>query len=238
MRLLIFLFALQFLNSCSSTEDTGKPSEVEALFKSAKEDMEDARYLAAIEKLKQVKDEHPYSKLAVLANLELANVYFLQEEYSSAYAQYSVFRDLYPKHPEIEYVMYRQGESLYKGLPATIDRDLSDSPKAMKHYQELLDKFPNGKYSKDAKEGIEKSRNKLLEKEDYIGHFYYKRDYWPQAFARYKGLREQFPGSRLDDKALYRMIVSLQKQNLDASSYIEEIKRLHPNSSYTKDVTN
>ena len=69
-----------------------------SIFKAAGEDIESDRFQLALDKLRMVKNRFPYSKFSVLAQLKIADVYFLQESFTEAAAAYETFGDLYPKH--------------------------------------------------------------------------------------------------------------------------------------------
>lgn len=228
-----------FVSGCSSDEKTtaqAAQTEAEKLYKQSEEHIDDKRYILAIDKLNTIKNQHPFSKYAVLAQLKLADVYFLQENYSEAISAYQAFRDLHPKHEKIEYVIFQLADAHFRNLPDTIDRDLMDATRAIQLSEELVASFPQSGLRTRALDIRDKAQNKLLEKEDYIGNFYFVRDHWEPSIRRYELLRRKFPGSRLDDKALFRIAIGFFKlEKIDqAKETFEEMKKLHPQSDYTE----
>jgi outer membrane protein assembly factor BamD len=193
------ILAVIMLVGCASDGPDGK-TEAEVLYKEAQELVESERYILATEKLQQIKTQHPYSYYATPAELLLAEVQFKQESYPEAAASFLLFRDFHPKHERIAYVVYMIGESYFKQLPDTIDRDLSPGYEALKFFDELLAKFPKAAEAEEAKKRIEDVNKKLREKDQYIADFYFKTEAWEAArywyidiltnHAREKDLRE------------------------------------------------
>ncbi len=187
------------LVGCASDGPDGK-TEAEVLYKEAQELVESERYILATEKLQQIKTQHPYSYYATPAELLLAEVQFKQESYTESAASFLLFRDFHPKHERIAYVVYMIGESYFKQLPDTIDRDLSPGYEALKFFDELLAKYPKAAEAEEAKKRIGDINKKLREKDQYIADFYFKTEAWEAArywyidiltnHAREKDLRE------------------------------------------------
>ncbi len=168
---------------CSSADvDENDPA---ALMKEAEEDIDASRYILSIEKLQKVKNQHPYSKQAVEAQLRIADVYFLQESYAEAAATYEAFRDLHPKHPKLPYAAYRVGLAFYSDLPGNHARDLSSGYKAQDAFKDFLAHYPTDENAASATAKLAETRKILAEKEMYIGNFYFKREMWEAAKGRY-----------------------------------------------------
>ena len=198
--ILSFVFTmLLLLFGCASDGPEGK-TEAEILYKEAQELVGSERYILATEKLQQIKTQHPYSYYATPAELLLAEVQFKQESFPEAAASFLLFRDFHPKHERISYVIFMIGESYYKQLPDTIDRDLSPGFEALKFFDELMARYPKAAEVEDAKKRIEDINKKLREKDQYIADFYFKTEAWEAArywyidiltnHAREKELRE------------------------------------------------
>jgi len=181
MILKIFLLTLLLaLIGCSSDGPEGK-TEAEKLYKEAQELVESERYILATEKLQQIKTQHPYSFYATPAELLLAEVQFKQESYPEAAASFLLFRDFHPKHEKIAHVIFMIGESYYKQVPETIDRDLESGVEALKFFEELVAKYPDAPEAKKAKSRVAKVMKMLQEKDQYIADFYFRTEVWQAA---------------------------------------------------------
>lgn len=204
-----FIF-ISFLAGCSSMSeiDTSTP---EGAYKLGEKFEKDERYEEAVSQFSTVKNKFPYSKLATEAELKIAEINFKREEFVEAQNAYQVFKEMHPAHAKIDYVTYRLGLSFYSQLPGTIDRDLAVAERAILYFDEVIQSYPQSQYVKDAKEHKTKALKMLAEKEFYIGHFYFIRDFYDSALTRFEGLLDKYPSLGYDAKALYGAAVSAFK---------------------------
>lgn len=221
---------LSFVVACSSSDK--KTDSAEAGFKSAQEYDKAERYEEAIRRYQEVKNKFPYSKFATESELAIADCYFKQESFAESQVAYQSFKDLHPKHAQIDYVTYRLAMSYYKQLPETIDRDLSLSTNTILYFDETINQYPNSDYAKEAKEKKQEVLKMLAGKEDYIAEFYFIREKYDSALARYEGLLKKYPGLGYDAKAMSRAAVSAARLGeLDkAKKYVRELGDKFPNS--------
>lgn len=207
---LLFIFTiLSFLSGCASDEKNADTAD--GAFKIAKEYDDAERYEIAIQKYSDVKNKFPYSSYATLAELAVADVQYKRESYPEAQIAYQNFRDLHPKHPKIDYVIFRTGMSYYLQLPETIDRDLSLATDAIYSFNELIKTFPNSEFFREAKEKREQAYVMLAEKELYIADFYYKHSKYDSALLRYESAYKKYSGFGLDPRALLGAVRSAAK---------------------------
>lgn len=207
----LFLILAIFTGAgCSSTSDidTNTP---EGAFKLAEKYEKDERYEESIVQYNQVKNKHPYSKLATEAELRIAEINFKREEYVEAQNAYQVFKELHPSHPRIDYVTFRLGLSFFNQLPSTIDRDLAVAERAILYFDEVVQSFPASPHVKEAADYKIKTLKMLAEKEYYIGEFYFIRDHYESALGRFEELLKNYPALGYDARALYGATVSAYK---------------------------
>ncbi len=228
--------SFQILTACSSEEK--KADTPEGLFALAQEYEKDERYEDAIRKYTDVKNRFPYSSMAPKAELAIADVHFKEESFVDAQLSYVTFRELHPKHPQIDYVLFRIGLSYFKQLPETIDRDLSVANEAINYFNELINNYATSTHINDAKEKRDQAMKKLAEKEDYIGDFYFKRHLHESAIPRYENLLKKFPNQGFDARALGRLVISCKKTNdqAKAQKYFQVLKEKHSNTSDFNDA--
>jgi outer membrane protein assembly factor BamD len=208
-RLLLFTILLTVFG-CSSTPDIDT-STPEGAFKLAEKYEKDERFEEAINQYNNVKNKHPYSKLATEAELRVAEIHFKREEFVEAQSSYQVFKEMHPAHAKIDYVTFRLGLSFFNQLPSTIDRDLAVAERAILYFDEVVQSYPQSQYVGEAKDNKVKALKMLAEKEWYIGHFYFIRDHFESALSRFEGLLEKYPDLGFDAKALYGAALSAYK---------------------------
>jgi outer membrane protein assembly factor BamD len=145
------------------------------LYEDADADVKSDRYLIALDKLRVVKSKFSYSKYGALAQLRIGDVYFLQESFPEAAAAYETFVELYPKHEQTAYALFRSGESYFRDIPNTIARDLKSAESAVTALTQYLNRYSSGEFASKAREMKRASYNKLAAKELEIARFYLKR---------------------------------------------------------------
>ncbi|MBC7740833.1 MAG: outer membrane protein assembly factor BamD [Bdellovibrionaceae bacterium] len=211
---LLFIYALlplTFLGLFGCATDDKKADSPEGAYQIAKEFEEADRYEVALQKYADVKNKFPYSSFAPLAELAIADVQYKRESFAEAQIAYQNFRDLHPKHPKIDYVIFRIGMSYYMQLPETIDRDLSLAQDAIYAFDEVIKLFPRSENIKAARENREKAYIMLVEKELYVADFYYKQEKFDSALTRYEMAYNKYPGFGYDPRSLLGAIRSADK---------------------------
>jgi len=187
---LVLCFCVNFYSGCS-TDETDE-SDPTALLKEAEENIEGSRFLLAIDQLKSLKNQHPYSDEAITASLRLADVYFLQENFLEASAQYEAFKDLHPKHASTEYAVFRTGLSRYKDAPEKLQRDLTSLSKAEQDFKEYLERYPTGSFRADAETNYKEAREKLAKKQMMIARWYRGQKMYEAARGRYQKVVSEY----------------------------------------------
>ena len=132
------LFPLLFSTVLACTTMDRKSDTPEGAYAIAEEFDKDERYEEAIRRYTEVKNKFPYSNFATKAELAIADVYYKQESYPEAQVSYQAFRELHPKSPQADYVVYRIGLSYFQQLPTTLDRDLTVAREAISNFDDLI----------------------------------------------------------------------------------------------------
>lgn len=226
------LLPLVCLTACV-TEPKVNLNTPEGLFKLGEFYQKQERYEEAINQFKTLSNKHPYSKLAVEAELRVADCHFKKEDYIESYGAYKTFKELHPKHPMMDYVTYFAAESLREELPTTVDRDLTSASQAINYYEEITVVFPQSKYAKEAKEKRFQLIQMLADKELYIADFYFKQKKYLGALTRYELFLQSFPQNK---KAPYGLLRAAQSANLAKmpdrlNLHVQRLISEHPKTS-------
>ncbi|MBF0224456.1 MAG: outer membrane protein assembly factor BamD [Desulfobacterales bacterium] len=158
-------------------------------------------YQKAVEAFEKLKDWYPFSKYAITAELKTADSYYQLKEYDQAAMSYEEFETLHPSNEVIPYIVYQLGRCYFDRID-TIDRDQTNSKKALQTFNRLVRQFPDNQYSILAKPHINKCRKSLAEHEFYVGKFYYKSKKYKAALYRFKGLISNYPDVGVNKKAI------------------------------------
>ncbi|MBY0469810.1 outer membrane protein assembly factor BamD [bacterium] len=176
-----------------------------SLYEGAESNIKDDQYLIALEKLRVIRNKFPYSKYAVLAQLRIADVYFLQESFGEAAAAYETFRDLHPKHEKVDYAMFRTAKSYYLDMPDPVARDMTPAQKAENAYNSFLTKFSMSPNAAEARKDLIDVRGKLAEKEIYIANYYFGQAKFESARGRYQKIVDAYSDTKYAEEAKQKL---------------------------------
>ena len=227
----LFLLLTATIGACSSFQlkDQNTP---EGLFEYAEQLEKDDRYEEAIQKFQEVKNKHPYSRLATAAELRVADIYYKRETYIEAQAAYQIFKELHPRHPNADYVTFRLGMSYFMQLPSTIDRDLAQAHKAILYFEEVIRAYPQSQHVEESQKKRQEARRMLADKELYIADFYFNQEHFQSALPRYEKVLKLYTTEGVDSKALVGAGVSAARSgDLEkGSSYLNRLLETYPDS--------
>lgn len=232
---IMVIFVVIAGTGCTSSEkyDT---STAEGAFKQAEEFEKDERYEEAAAKFTDIKNKFPYSKLAIAAELKLADVQYKREAFIEAQSAYQLFKEFHPKHPQADYVTFRLAMSYFNQLPNSIDRDLSVADKAIIYFDEVLNSYSTSQFSEEARKHRIEAVKMLAQKELYVANFYVKRRKFDSALKRYEVVLKQYPNLGLDTQALYGAARSAIKsgEKERGQQYLKSLYSQFPNSDETR----
>ena len=198
-----------FASACSSGNDVddlkvdATPPDV--LYNEGLAAMKDGKSTAAIKKFEDLDRLQPYSELSRKSILLQAYTNFQRNDFTSCITAAKRFATIYPQSPEAPYAMYLIAESYFKQIP-DIGRDQEMTQKAYEAYTELLTKYPNSKYTEDARQKQEAVRDQLAGKEMDVGRYYLRKRQYLAAINRFKVVLSQYQTTRHSEEALARLV--------------------------------
>lgn len=221
-RVFLVLLAVVFLLSgCKIWLPWTKKSEIarltpEGLYQQGLMDYQSGNYKRSIELFQRVKEEYPLSPLAIVAEMGIADSYFSGKQYPEAELTYSEFLNLHPTNENLPYVMYQIGMCHFNEI-TTIDRDQSETFKALKEFERLMARFPGSKFSFMAEKMVRECRKTLGEQEFDVGKFYFNIEEYPSALRRFEKIVREYPNVGLDYKVSY-FIAETKKRIAEADA--------------------
>jgi len=174
----------------------------EGLYRQGFEDYQAGRYEKAIENFQRVREQHPLSPLALLAELGIADAHFSDKNYVEAEAAYTEFAGLHPTNDNLPYVLYQTGMCHYNQM-STIDRDQSETVRAQREFERLIARFPDSRFAFMAEKKLIDCRRNLAEQEFYVGRFYFRSKRYAAALKRFEGIARDYANLGLDYKVDY-----------------------------------
>lgn len=203
------LSALLILGGCSlfnSSDDKEDPSTVpaEETYNRGVDALSAKRYAVAIKQFDNVEQYYPYSSWAVNAQLMQGYSQYLNQHYTDAIGTLDRFIQLHPAHRDIAYVYYLRALCYYEQI-ADIAREQKSTQQAMGALQEVVNRFPDSSYGRDAKLKIDLARDHLAGKEMEIGRWYETQHLYTAAIGRFQHVVEDFQTTNHVPEALHRM---------------------------------
>lgn len=205
-RYLACLFLVLSLAACAH-EDKKDPAEkpVEQLYLEARKSFDEKDYKGAATAFDEVERQHPYSQWATQAKLMSAYSSYEAEDYDTALVTLDSFIELHPGHPDVSYAYYLRAICYYEQI-VDVSRDQQATKMAMESLGEVIRRFPDSKYARDAKFKKDLTMDHLAGKEMEIGRFYLKRMYYQSAINRFQTVVEKYQTTTHTPEALHRLV--------------------------------
>jgi len=203
-RLGLALAAVLFLAACSTPKEEYVEQPVEDLYNKAMNLLSAGAYEPAAKAFDEVERQHPYSVWATKAQLMAAYANYQANVYDEAILAAKRFIDLHPGNRDISYAYYLVALSYYEQI-SDVGRDQKMTELALQSLEEVVRRFPNTEYARDAKLKIDLTRDHLAGKEMEIGRFYLKRGEYIAAINRFRAVVERYQTTTHVPEALLRL---------------------------------
>jgi len=166
---------------------------VEQFIEAGKAALADEKYKKAVKLLEQLDSRYPFGEHSPQTQLDLSYAYYKNEEAETALSSVDRFIKTHPRHENVDYAYYLRGLVEFNRNLGFLDRYIpSDSTQrdsvftqsAYLHFEELIRRFPNSQYVKDAKQRMLSLHNALARHELHIARFYMDREAYLAAANR------------------------------------------------------
>lgn len=195
------LALILFLAACGTTKVKPKTS-AEKYFREGEVYLEKKLYEDAIASWEKVRDTYYSPELSMLAELKIAETYYISERYSEAATAFSDFLNNHPNDFRADTILYRLGLSYYQQILAA-DRDQTNTENALTTFQQLQRRFPNNQNAQEVSHLIQRCKTRLAEHEVYVGAYYLKKKFYQPAIKRLENVLSTFPEYYYRDEAFY-----------------------------------
>ncbi|NQW12546.1 MAG: outer membrane protein assembly factor BamD [Alphaproteobacteria bacterium] len=165
----------------------------------------------------EVERQHPYSVWATQAQLMAAYSLYQANKYDDAVSALDRFIQLNPSNPNIGYAYYLKGLCFYERI-VDVGRDQKLTREALTSLSEVVRRYPNSKYTRDARLKIDLARNHLAGKEMAIGRWYLEQGQYLPAINRFRVVIEQYDTTDQVPEALLRLTEAYTALGLDAEA--------------------
>ena len=197
--------ALALLAGCSSKKDTYVEKPVDELYNDAMDRLDAGDYVEASKAFDEVDQQHPNSVWATKAQLMGAYALYKGTKDDEAVVALDRFIQLHPAYKDTPYAYYLKALCYYEQI-ADVQRDQKITLEALGALQEVINRFPNSRYARDARFKLDLVRDQLAGKDLAIGRFYQSRHQYLAAINRYRDVIDHYQTTTQIPEALHRLI--------------------------------
>ena len=236
------------LSACSTVqEDPTANWSPNKLYKEAKDEAASGGLDKAITLYDKLEGRAAGTPLAQQAQLERAYAQYKNGEPTKAIETVDRFIKLNPASPALDYALYLKGTITFNdklGILGSFsqtdlsERDQKAARESFTAYKELVTRFPDSKYSTDAKKRLNYIVNSLAQYEVHVANYYYSRKAYIAAINRAQQAITDFQEAPALEEAMLIIVESYDAMGMtdlrnDATRVLE---KSFPNSASAKEA--
>jgi outer membrane protein assembly factor BamD len=212
------LLCLAWLAGCATTEADWTASWTpERLYAEARDEMDNKAYEKAVKLYEKLEGRAAGTQLGQQAQLEKAYAYFKNNEPILAVSTLDRFMKVNPASPAMDYALYLKGIVNFNddlGLLSLIakqdlaERDQKAAKESYEAFRELVTRFPESRYSEDARARMRFTVNTLAQSEVNVARYYLKRGAHVAAINRAQTVLQDYQDVPAAEEALKILITS------------------------------
>src|SRR6478672_5489656 len=238
------LLVAGLLAACSSTTvDKTAGWSPNRIHSETKDEMSSGAFDKAIPLFEKLEGRAAGTPLAQQAQLEKAYAQYKANDHASALATLDRFIKLHPASPALDYALYLKGVINFNddlGLFSFMTRqDLSErdqkaAKESFESFKELVNRFPESRYTPDARLRMNYIVNSLAQYEVHVARYYYTRGAYLAAINRAQQALADYREVPALEEALYIIVQSYDALGL--TDLRDDAKRVlttnYPQSEY------
>jgi outer membrane protein assembly factor BamD len=165
--------------------------------------------------------------------------YYQANHYAEAISTADEYISLHPGSHEVAYAFYLKAISLYEQI-VDVGRDQSNTEDALTALQDVVQRFPDTEYARDATLKIDLTLDHLAGKEMAVGRYYLYQGNYIGAINRFRTVVEQYQKTTQIAEALERLTEAYYAMGLydEAKSAAAVLGHNYPGSPWYQDAYN
>lgn len=234
----LLLISITFLSACASDSDIIEHETLNKIYDDAYNSFEREHYDDAAEHFLNAENQYPSSPWAADALIMAAYSHYKNNDFAGALLVTDRFMRFHPGHTDVPYVMYLRGMCYYRQV-SDVRREPGMSAHALQQFQQLVTRFPNSAYAKNAENKILILKNYIAGKIMFSARQDMKKENWTSAISKLQAIVTQAQETVMPAEALYRLTQSYTAIGLieQADGYAEMLKTNFPDNDWTKKLT-
>jgi outer membrane protein assembly factor BamD len=253
MRLATILIALlvsaMLAVGCQSLKHPRKNWTAQRYYQEGEAALKAGNYKDAIEYFEGLEARYPYGRYSEQAQMEIAYAYYRDNEPELAIQAADRFIRLHPTHPHVAYAYYLKGivnvreekgiNTLLKGRGTkALDRDAKAAHDAYLAFSEVVDRFPNSQYARDAALRMAYLNNSLAKYEVEVARYYLNQDAYVAAVNRCRYVIENYQRSPAVEEAIGIQALAYKAMGFETlmQDSVRVLETNFPNSNYLSEI--
>jgi outer membrane protein assembly factor BamD len=209
IRLAVALGMAAALAGCSafSSDDTIMLDDMPPgdIFQMGEAELADGRPIEAAQTFNEIERLYPFSQLAKRAIIMSAFSSYTAGDFGNARSSARRYLDLYPSDKDAPYAQHLIALTYYNNI-VDVGRDQETTQKALQALNEVVSRYPDSDFARDAQLKIDLTRDHLAGKEMSVGRYYLKRGHYAAAINRFRIVIEKYQTTSQTPEALHRMV--------------------------------
>jgi outer membrane protein assembly factor BamD len=212
---------------------------IDAIYNDAWKKIRNNEWEDAAKQFDEVERQHPYSVWARRAMLMSAYCYYQANKYGDAISAADNYIALHPGSHEVAYAFYLKAISLYEQI-VDIGRDQTNTEAALVALQDVVQRFPDTEYARDATLKIDLTIDHIAGKEMAVGRYYLVRGDYIGGINRFRTVVEQYQRTSQIAEALERLTEAYYALGVynEAKTAAAVLGANYPGSPWYKDAYN
>ncbi|MEO1476075.1 MAG: outer membrane protein assembly factor BamD [Pseudomonadota bacterium] len=210
---------------------------VEVLYNAAARELDRRDYEDAIDLFNEVERQHPYSEWARRSTLMSAFAAYESRRYDDAISTAERYIALNPGSEHAPYAYHLVATSYFEQI-TDVQRDQRTTELAKSSLDEILRRFPDSEYARDAQLKMDMVNDQLAGKEMAIGRWYLRRNEHLPAINRFRTVVMGYDTTTHTPEALYRLVEAYLSIGLtgEALASAAVLGHNHPETNWYRDA--
>ncbi len=207
-RCLIACLAALMIAGCSGLGEEDEPVEeltAAEIFRRGEAQLADGDNVAAAATFDEIERLYPFSQFAKRAIIMSAFASYEAGQYSAARTAARRYVNLYPSDEDAAYAQYIIALTYYDNI-VDVERDQNTTESALQELREVVSRYPDSDYARDAELKVDLTLDHLAGKEMTVGRYYLKRGHFPAAINRFRRVVDEYQTTSQTPEALHRLV--------------------------------
>ena len=221
---LCVLSSVLVLSACSTTtKDETAGWSPNRIYSEATDERTAGNFEKSVTLLEKLEGRAAGTPLAQQAQIDKAYTQYKAGEQAQALATLDRFQKLHPTSPAMDYALYLKGLVNFNdnlGLFGSLarqdlsERDQKAAKESFEAFRELVARFPDSRYSPDARDRMTYIVNSLAQYEVHVARYYYSRGAYVAAVNRAQTALSDYVNAPALEEALFIMVRSYEALGL------------------------